>query len=277
MIENPKERPHTEEEAKANFKAGLEAFDKAEGPFLAAAPKDPRVWQLKLFAIKTASKRSMVGLEPRNIEVYLEDILKSAEAEPSIKAEASAVRVYETDISGNEDAWIKLAEEHLEKFGKDAPRKLNLRIMGMLESTKITKDLKTKPMELKFLAVDGREVDLAKMRDKVVLIDFWATWCGPCVAELPKVLGAYEKYHAQGFEIVGISLDENQEKLREFVKSKGMSWPQFFDGKGWENEISKRYGITSIPAMWLVNKKGMVVDSQAREDLAAKVEKLLAE
>jgi len=137
--------------------------------------------------------------------------------------------------------------------------------------------LKTKPLDLKFTAVDGREVDLAKLRGKVVLIDFWATWCGPCVDELPNVLSAYKKLHPKGFEIVGISLDSDQEKLKAFVKDKGMEWPQFFDGKGWQNEVASRYGIHSIPAMWLVNKEGMVASTSARAGLEEAVAKLLEE
>jgi thiol-disulfide isomerase/thioredoxin len=109
----------------------------------------------------------------------------------------------------------------------------------------------------------------------VVLIDFWATWCGPCVAELPNVLKAYKELHPKGFEIVGISLDSDKEKLESFVKEKGMDWPQFFDGKGWKNEISSNYGINSIPAMWLVDQKGMVIDTAARANLEEKVAKLL--
>ena len=103
-----------------------------------------------------------------------------------------------------------------------------------MKTQKTLADLKTKPLDLKFTAADGHEVDLAQMRGKVVLIDFWATWCGPCVAELPNVLKAYEKLHPKGFEIVGISLDSDRAKLETFIKEKNMTWPQFFDGQGLE-------------------------------------------
>ncbi|MBN8246479.1 MAG: TlpA family protein disulfide reductase [Verrucomicrobia bacterium] len=134
-----------------------------------------------------------------------------------------------------------------------------------------------KPLDLKFKAVDGSEVSLAAMKGKVVLVDFWATWCGPCVQELPNVKAAYEKLHPKGFEIVGISFDQDKEALESFVKKKGMPWPQYFDGEGWQNKFGQEFGINSIPAMWLVDAKGVLRDLNARDGLADKVEKLLAE
>ena len=118
---------------------------------------------------------------------------------------------------------------------------------------------------------------LAASFQQPVLVDFWATWCGPCVKELPNVMAAYEKLHGKGLEIVGISFDQNKDKLTQFVEKEKMPWPQYFDGKGWGNKFGKEYGINSIPAMWLVDKKGNLNDMNAREGLVAKVEKLLAE
>ena len=134
-----------------------------------------------------------------------------------------------------------------------------------------------KRVEIKFTAVDGTEVDLAKMKGKVVLVDFWATWCGPCIAELPHITEAYEKYHAKGFEIIGISFEgENgKEKLTKFTKEKGMTWPQYYDGKFWGNAFGERFNIRGIPAMWLFDKQGNLADVEARDGLADKVAKLL--
>jgi peroxiredoxin len=136
-----------------------------------------------------------------------------------------------------------------------------------------------KPIDIKFTAVDGREVDLAKLRGKVVLVDFWATWCQPCVNELPNVVKAYETYHDKGFEVVGISLDQegDRQKLIDFTKSHGMPWPQYFDGKWWNNEISTRYAIQAIPAMFLLDQNGIVVSTNARgEKLEAEIKRLLS-
>lgn len=133
----------------------------------------------------------------------------------------------------------------------------------------------SQPIDLKVKAVDGSDIDLSKLRGKVVLIDFWATWCPPCRGEVPNVVAAYKKYHDQGFEIVGVSLDQDKDALLAFTKEHGMVWPQYFDGQGWDNTVSQRFGINSIPAMWLLDKNGKVVTTNAREDLAGQVEKLL--
>ncbi len=107
--------------------------------------------------------------------------------------------------------------------------------------------------------LDGKPISIAAYKGKVVLVDFWATWCGPCVAELPTVLKAYEKYHDKGFEIIGISLDSDKEKLTSFIKQKNMPWQQFFDGKGWQNKLAGQYGINSIPATYLLDKDGKII------------------
>lgn len=278
-IKNPKQRPKSREEVVEFLKTALKTFDEAVAAAVKAAPKNPGRYDAALFEAMVGRAREMAGVAaPEMPAVTLDDILKAEDAKPETKSEASFITVMQSleaaEESGDTAAWMAKAEKHLKDFPAE---KRNSMVESKIKSFKATADLKTKPLDLKFTAVDGREVDLSKMQGKVVLIDFWATWCGPCVAELPNVLKAYKELHPKGFEIIGISLDSDKAKLESFVKERGMEWPQFFDGQGWKNEISSKYGINSIPAMWLVNKKGMVVSTNARGGLEEKVGKLLAE
>jgi thiol-disulfide isomerase/thioredoxin len=154
-----------------------------------------------------------------------------------------------------------------------APAEIKDQAKGVLKRM----DSLGKPLDVQFTSFDGRPVDLGKMQGKVVLVDFWATWCGPCMGEVPNVKAAYQKLQPKGFEIVGISFDEDKDALTKTLKEKGMTWPQYFDGQGWKNKYGQQFGINSIPTMWLVDKKGNLRDMNARGDLEEKVAKLLAE
>ena len=132
-----------------------------------------------------------------------------------------------------------------------------------------------KPLDIRFTALDGREVDLAQLKGKVVLVEFWATDCGPCVGEMPRVRAVYEKLHSRGFELIGISLDDKESALRRFLAEKKLAWPQYFDGKGWQNRFAVQYGIFGIPTMWLVDKKGNLRVTECRGNLETEVEELL--
>ena len=131
------------------------------------------------------------------------------------------------------------------------------------------------PTHLTFTALDGSQVDLASLRGKVVLLDFWATWCPPCRDEVPNVVAAYNKYHSQGFEIVGISLDQDRDSLTQFAVGNGMVWPQYFDGRGWDNSLAQRFGVRSIPQMWLLDKQGRLITKDGRSDLDGQIADLL--
>jgi thiol-disulfide isomerase/thioredoxin len=276
----PDHPPQSQEEMMAYVKKLISTADDAAKAFTDKFPNDPRRWKIRMFDAMTASAREQLGLPSHgDIKTIVNEVVKAPDADAQNKGEADGILVLiagaELDEGhGTAEKWLDQANEHLKKY-PDA--KLNREIKSKIEGLKVLAELQSKPLDLKFKSLDGREVDLSQMRGKVVLVDFWATWCGPCVGEVPNVVKTYEKLHEKGFEIVGISLDQDQSKLESFTKENKMTWPQYFDGKGWENQFADRFGIHSIPAMWLVNKKGMLITNNARAHLEELVEKHLAE
>ena len=121
------------------------------------------------------------------------------------------------------------------------------------------------PMEISGTLLDGQAFDPATLAGKVVLVDFWATWCGPCVAEIPNMLAEYEKYHDKGFEIVGISLDQDRAALEAFVAERKIPWPVLHEGDaGGGNPLAEFYGISGIPQFVLIGRDGNVITLDVR-------------
>jgi len=133
-------------------------------------------------------------------------------------------------------------------------------------------------MEISGTSLDGQPFDQKSLAGKVVLVDFWATWCGPCIAEMPNVLAAYEKYHDKGFEVVGVSLDTDRDALETFLKEKEIPWTILYEepqGQGWQHPLASYYGITGIPTVILVGRNGKVVTMDVRgEKLGEELGKL---
>jgi thiol-disulfide isomerase/thioredoxin len=113
-----------------------------------------------------------------------------------------------------------------------------------------------KPIELKFKSLDGPEVDLAALKDKVVLIHFWSTEIPASVDDFASLKEVYTKLRDHGLEIIGVNLDTKEAVVRRVLKEKGVTWPQQFEGKGWANGFAVRYAVLKAPTLWLVDKSG---------------------
>ena len=155
-------------------------------------------------------------------------------------------------------------------FGPVLAKSSNEQIQKMGESfagTLRRLSLPGHPMEISGTLLNGKPFDQKTLAGKVVLVDFWATWCGPCVAEIPNVLEQYEKYHKDGFEVVGISLDQERESLEKFVAEQKLPWPILFEepkGDGWQHPLATFYGISGIPTVVLIGRDGNVITLDAR-------------
>ena len=124
----------------------------------------------------------------------------------------------------------------------------------------------------------GKTLTLTQYKGHVLLLDFWATWCGPCVGEMPNVLAAFKKYHAQGFDVVGISLDQSRPALAAFIAHNKMPWRQVFDGKGWGSAVPREYGVQAIPFGLLLGRDGKIAAVDVRGPaLNAAIKAALAE
>jgi thiol-disulfide isomerase/thioredoxin len=192
-----------------------------------------------------------------------------------------AVVDYLGDMNGGSPYAKRLLDSTIPLF-KNSGNEDIVGIVPMLEGIARRMGLPGNPIEVSGTLLDGSQFNWGAYRGKVVLVDFWATWCGPCRAEVPNVLKLYNAYHGKGFEVVGISLDEKPEQAQSYIQQTGIPWVTLFNKdenqRGWEHPLAVYYGITGIPRAILVDQEGKVVSMMARgPNLERELRKLLGE
>ncbi len=266
-------------------------------------PQDAHRWDAKLMRVIFSKEENSISEE--DADKAFHEIADAPDASVDSKRQARGALLQETlekadPLSGLTPEIEKQLAAYEKDFADDpvgeqfvglrlkllqfTPSKINAVLAGLAKSpNKATADaaaqqlaLRTTPVDLKFTTLDGKEIDFAKLRGKVVLIDCWATWCVPCIVKLPELQALNQKFKDKDFQMVGVSLDDDKAEVEKFVKSKNITWPQYCDAKVWKNEVSAHFGVTDLPAAFLVDKQGLAHPVDPDADLDAEIGKLLA-
>ena len=209
-------------------------------------------------------------------EKVLADYAATAKANPTSDKVALTLQVMAQVGAASPEMALKVVAV----MRKDLTGPRAKKIAAELDPEGALRELLDKPLAVAGRTSTGKKFSVADWKGKVVLVDCWATWCGPCNAEIPHVKEVYAKYHPKGLEIVGIDCDADDDTVNTFTKQKDMPWTQLREESQTDDPwhpLAKQWGVAGIPTMFLIDKKGVLRYIDARDDTAEKVAKLLAE
>ena len=197
----------------------------------------------------------------------------------SPKDQRITMLLYGATQSIEDEAKLTIVEDRLLKDESPIPQLKQIK--AMIAAAREMRAKVGKPFELEFTeAIKGTTINMKDLKGKVVVIDFWATWCGPCIAEIPNMKKIYAEFKDKGVEFIGVSLDLPKDKggldkLKEYVAKNDVQWPQYYQGNYWQSEFSKGWGVNSIPCVFIVDQDGNLSSVKARGKLEKMIPALL--
>lgn len=216
-----------------------------------------------------------IKYDEAKIKTTLDDVLKKMNPESQAYRFALGA-ITQTLKSKNHPAYIGYGNLYLQKYGEEnQPYMVELK--SNIDNAKNFLIGAVAP-DFEQNTPDDQSMKLSDLRGKVVLVDFWASWCGPCRRENPHVVKLYDKYKSKGFEVLGVSLDRTKDKWEKAITKDKLTWSHVSDLKGWKNKVAKQYSVTSVPHTILLDQEGRILARNLRgADLDAKLKELFGE
>ncbi|MFP8490012.1 TlpA family protein disulfide reductase [Gracilimonas sp. Q87] len=272
-----KENPDTETGGKAFGQAFLMWGNTGKSEFLSEAFQtldyDSELWRLIILPISSIYARNQeLGMsEYYDLLEYLSENLTESKSRSEVLLELLRRK---SDQEGSKNEAVELARELVELDAHEFYVRQGLGFLHEFESLNIGQ----KAPDFEFQTLDGNKISPSSLEGQYVILEFWATWCGPCLPEIPHLKDLYENYQNNGFTIVGISLDRDKDTLMDFIGEREMQWPQIYVEDGWEGELARLFNVSGIPRMYLLDPEGVIIGRDLRgEEMVSKVESLIAQ